>query len=453
MALGLAEVGSNALFAEVLRDEHGRQARTFLLDRLHWFPRLYPLVEGLLLKASLPRSQMNLLLGLTEYESERPSAQTRRLVVELANASSPEISSAARYAARRLGLDLPAATESRSDAWSVNSLGQVMIHVAAPADERTLVGAPCWDPDYRAKEIQHFRPLKRDYALSATEVTKRQMERFLDDPRIVKAYGEDLARLATEKQLEPDCPQTWMTYIDGIRFCQWLSEREGLPEEEWCYPGVLEPEKPEYQMPADILERTGYRLPTEAEFEYACRAGSSAARPYGPATSSLRHYGWYRENAQSRVHVVAGLRPNEWGFFDLLGNASEWCHDAEKEWLEADNEEMDRTVWLFEEPPSHPATPSASDTGEQASEVNKNLKRAARGGWFDGYASELRSAYRVTFDPATNSGRFGFRVARTLPPDVAGQEHPAVERLDTSAEATPASPPHVVGNQSPRSRD
>ena len=77
-------------------------------------------------------------------------------------------------------------------------------------------------------------------------------------------------------------------------------------------------------IPADVLRRTGYRLPTEAEWEYACRSGTITSRYYGVSTDLLAKYAWYQANSQDHAWSGGSLLPNELGLFDMLGNVYEW---------------------------------------------------------------------------------------------------------------------------------
>ena len=119
---------------------------------------------------------------------------------------------------------------------------------------------------------------------------------------------------------------TWYIAAD---YCNWLSEQEGLPKDQWCY---LPAEGGAYDegmtIPADVLERTGYRLPTEAEWEYACRSGTVTSRYYGHSIDLLDAYARYQANSKEHAWPCGSLLPNDLGLFDMLGNVFEWVQDS-----------------------------------------------------------------------------------------------------------------------------
>jgi serine/threonine protein kinase/formylglycine-generating enzyme required for sulfatase activity len=121
-----------------------------------------------------------------------------------------------------------------------------------------------------------------------------------------------------------DSPADCLSYFDAARFCNWLSEREGLPRDQWCYlPGtgdgvlILAP---------DYLTRRGYRMPTVPEWEYAVRAGTATNRYFGDTPASCDDYAWNQGNGGLHPWPVGQLRPNDFGLFDVLGNVMEWCY-------------------------------------------------------------------------------------------------------------------------------
>ena len=129
-----------------------------------------------------------------------------------------------------------------------------------------------------------------------------------------------------------------------------------------------------------------YRLPTEAEWEYACRAGSVTAYSFGDDKKRLGEYGWYSANSGGETHPVGQKTPNPWGFYDMYGDVWEWCKD-----------------WYAPYPGGLVTDPQGPSSGSE---------RVLRGGgWFDG-AMRCRSGFRSYFSPDFHCSFFGFRLAR-----------------------------------------
>ena len=120
-----------------------------------------------------------------------------------------------------------------------------------------------------------------------------------------------------------------MTWYAAAEYCNWLSAREGIPSDQWCYePDAKNGYDEGMRMKVGHLGLTGYRLPTEVEWEYACRSGASTARYFGRGEGLLPRYGWFTKNSDEHAWPVGQLRPNERGLFDTLGNVWEWVQDS-----------------------------------------------------------------------------------------------------------------------------
>jgi formylglycine-generating enzyme required for sulfatase activity len=149
-------------------------------------------------------------------------------------------------------------------------------------------------------------------------------------------------------------------------------------------------------IPADVLQRTGYRLPTPAEWEYACRSGTITSRYYGLTTDLLGRYAWYQANSDERAWSGGSLLPNDLGLFDMLGNAYEWMND----WFDA---------------PRPWARGGYSDTINVSEHVLEKRPRLLLGGSFAQPPAGVRAPGRRGNAPSLRDVSYGFRSARTYP--------------------------------------
>jgi formylglycine-generating enzyme required for sulfatase activity len=149
-------------------------------------------------------------------------------------------------------------------------------------------------------------------------------------------------------------------------------------------------------VPADVLRRTGYRLPTEAEWEYACRAGATTSRYYGRSLDLLGRYSWYTTNSGAHARTCGGLLPSDLGGFDMLGNALEWTQDRYEEYRGTDGK-------------------SAEDDITKSEHIIDEYHRILRGGAFANPPAGVRSAVRDWYAPSYRNTNIGFRPSRTYP--------------------------------------
>ncbi|OHB78343.1 MAG: hypothetical protein A2Z25_23655 [Planctomycetes bacterium RBG_16_55_9] len=202
--------------------------------------------------------------------------------------------------------------------------------------------------------------------------------------------------LVTQEEYEKlmhDNPSRWkgnknpveqMRWSDAVRYCNARSQAEGLPP---CYD--LNTWKCDFSA-------NGYRLPTEAEWEYACRAGTKTAYFFGDDSSKLKDYAWFDENSGGRPQPVGQKPPNPWGLYDMVGNVWEWCNDFYK-------------VDYYQESPKD--NPRGSESGDT---------KIVRGGAWKFSAECCRAGYRYNEAPGYADVCFGydiygFRCARNAP--------------------------------------
>jgi formylglycine-generating enzyme required for sulfatase activity len=237
----------------------------------------------------------------------------------------------------------------------------------------------------------HVVTISRLFLLGETEVTSGLWRQVMGaKPSLFAACG-------------PDCPVVDVTWYDAVAFCNKMSENEGFSK---CYSG---------DGPATTYDQncTGFRLPTEAEWEYAARAGSLTSLPTGDLTdqhcgvdANLDQLGWYCGNAEvtyegcrsaadgggpecAGIHPAKEKKPNSFGFYDMNGNAFEWVWD-----------------WFGPFTEDAATDPTGPPTGEL---------RVLRGGGWRSLAIHCRSANRRTNEPGYRMSIIGLRVARNAP--------------------------------------
>jgi formylglycine-generating enzyme required for sulfatase activity len=268
--------------------------------------------------------------------------------------------------------------------WFVNGWGQTYSIVRGPVTFR--MGSLPWEPGRYRDERSHVRTIERSFALATKPVTVAQWQEFLKErPDLRYNYSKRYSP-------EPGGPIVSVTWYEAAAYCNWLSKKEGLPRKEWCYPEEIGPGMRPYP---DYLKRKGYRLPTEAEWECACRAGTVTERYYGWGEALLPRHAHYLENSkeggQDRSWPVGQKRPNDLGLFDMNGNVWQWVQD--------------RNV-------SYPPGGRVEDV-EDTNYVSDNMSRIIRGGSFLFHAAVVRSANRVENRPAVHVFNVGFRPCRT----------------------------------------
>ncbi len=233
-----------------------------------------------------------------------------------------------------------------------NSLGMefVLIHPGT-----FMMGSPGDEPGRYPGERRHKVNLTKPFYLQTAEVTQGQWKALMgENPSSQKICGDT-------------CSVEQVSWEDAQKFTRKLNEKEGTDK---------------------------YRLPTEAEWEYACRAGSTNAFPNGGITKlqcdrddNLDSMGWYCGNSDNRIQPAAQKQPNAWGLYDMQGNVQEWCQD----WF---------GVYPYDEVTNPKGPPSGS-------------YRVMRGGAWYSPASDCRSASRFGSPPHYRFRHIGFRLCMT----------------------------------------
>jgi formylglycine-generating enzyme required for sulfatase activity len=169
-------------------------------------------------------------------------------------------------------------------------------------------------------------------------------------------------------------PVEQVRWSDAVKYCNARSLAEGLQP---CY---------DLQTWECNFEANGYRLPTEAEWEYACRAGSKTVYFFGDSSAKLSDYAWVDSNAGGKPHPVGQKKPNPWGLYDMCGNVWEWCND------------FYQVDYYQQSPEENPRGPKEGET------------KVVRGGAWKFSADSCRSGYRYNEDPGYSDVCFGYDI-------------------------------------------
>jgi hypothetical protein len=258
------------------------------------------------------------------------------------------------------------------------------------ADEFQM-GSPESEPGFSPTDFQLRVRIGRTFAISAYEVTKAQYRTFR---QAVKGINPAKDPLAQYSDLRDDSAQIGINWYDAVHYCDWLSEQENIPRDQWCYDPKNGVYGPKMKAKDKFWELQGYRLPTEAEWEFACRAGTVTSRYYGVSDQLLPHYARFLANSRNRPSCVGTLEPNDWGLFDMLGNVGEMCFD-----LANDRRKGPDTV--VEDAP-------------MVAPIEATRSRVVRGGAFNSGPELVGSGRRADHGaPSPRTSATGFRPART----------------------------------------
>ena len=255
------------------------------------------------------------------------------------------------------------------------------------------IGSTMLDRNRSSIEAPRNMRIDRRFAVAQHEVSRELFEQFLRET-------PDIDGTTKSYRTTEDGPAIGVRILDAANFCNWLNQRDGIPKDQWCFSPVKEGN---YQrgvtLARDFLHRSGYRLATEVEWEFACRGGSRTPRFYGHGDDLVDFYCWHADNAQSHAWGAGLKKPNDVGLFDTLGNVCELCLDLFDDYK--DPVGLDPRLDEFHR--------------DRDYVINRDEQRIIRGGSYYDRHPDIRCSARNRQTTQFNSSQTGMRIVRTLP--------------------------------------
>jgi len=263
--------------------------------------------------------------------------------------------------------------------WSFTySTGAVVVGEMVLVEGGTFMMGDTWGDGYSDELPVHQVTLTYDFYIGKYETTFDEYDAFCEATGKSSPDDENWGR--------GNRPVINVSWNDAIAYCNWLSDKEKLPKAYDSNGNLLDKNGSITTDPSKVV---GYRLPTEAEWEYAARGGKYNSPYKYSGSDNVNDVAWYSSNSGNMTHEVGLKLPNALGIHDMSGNVAEWCSD-----------------WYEDYSSSAQTNPYNSTAGSA---------RVYRGGSCYSVAAGTRVAYRNLFSPAGTSGGLGFRIARTVP--------------------------------------